>query len=61
MPTQQRVRADEQRLPTRSPEKPAGRSQKDTVGLRQTSTSDLTAKNRQLMAKDHDLELLELT
>jgi len=60
MPTQQRVRADEQRLPTRSPEKPAGRSKEDTVGLRQTRTSDLAAKNRQLMAEYHDLELLEL-
>jgi hypothetical protein len=60
MPTQQRVPADEQRLPTRSPEKPAGRSKEDAVRLRQTRTSDLAAKNRQLMAEYHDLKLLEL-
>jgi hypothetical protein len=33
MPTQQGVRTDEERLPARSPKKPAGRSQKDTVGV----------------------------
>jgi hypothetical protein len=60
MPTQQRVRADEQRLPTRSPKKLAGRSKKDTVGLRQTRTSDLAAKNRKLVPKHNDLKLLEL-
>ena len=60
MPTQQRVRADEQRLQTRAPEKPAGRGKEDTVGLRQTRTGDLAAKNRQLVAQYHDLELLEL-
>ncbi len=50
MPTQKRVRADEERLPARSPQKPAGRSQKDTVGVLQTRASDLTAKNRKLVS-----------
>ena len=61
MPTQQGVRTDKERPPARSPQQPAGRSQKDTVGLRQTRTSDLTAKNRKLVSKHNDLELLELT
>ena len=61
MPTQQRVRADEERLPARSPQKPAGRSQEDTVAVLQTRAGDLPAKNRQLVSKHNDLELLELT
>ncbi len=61
MPTQQRVRTDEERLLARSLQEPAGRGQKDPVGLLQTGTSDLTAKNRQLVAEHDDLELLELT
>jgi len=62
MPTQQCVRADEERLPAAcSPQKPAGRSQEETVGVLQTRTGDLAAKNRKLMAKHNDLELLELT
>jgi hypothetical protein len=43
------------------PSAAAGRSQKDPVGLLQTRTSNLTAKNRQLVPKHDDLELLELT
>ena len=61
MPTQQGVRADEERLPARPAQKPAGRSQKDTVGLLQTRTSDLATKNRKLVSQRHDLELLEFT
>ena len=61
MPTQQRVRADEERLPARSPQKPAGGSQEDTVAVLQTRAGDLLAKNRELVSKHDDLELLELT
>ena len=46
VPTHQDVRADGERLPPRSPQKPAGRSQEDTVGVLQTRASDLPAKNR---------------
>jgi transposase InsO family protein len=61
MPTKQCVRADEERLPARSPQKPAGRSQEDTIGVLQTRAGDLPAKNHKLMSKYNDLELLELT
>jgi hypothetical protein len=38
----------------------AGRSQEDTVSLVQLRPTDLTPKNRELVTKHHDLELLEL-
>jgi len=61
MPAEQGVRANEERLPARSAEKPAGRRQKHPVGLAQARTGDLAAKNRKLVSKHHDLEFLELT
>jgi hypothetical protein len=36
MPTKQCVRADEERLLARSPQKSTGRSHKDTIGVPQT-------------------------
>ena len=59
MPTQQRVRTDEER-PARSTQKLAGRRKKYTVTLIQPRTGDLTAKNSQFVSEHHDLELLEL-
>ena len=59
--TQQGVRADEERLLARSPQKPTGCSEEDTIGVLQTRAGDLAAKNRKLMSKHNDLELLELT
>jgi hypothetical protein len=44
VPTQQRVRADEERPPARTAQNPAGRSQKDTIGILQTRPGDLSAK-----------------
>ena len=61
MPTQQRVRADEQRLPRTVPREAGWPQPERHGGLRQTRTSDLAAKNRQLVSKHNDLELLELT
>jgi hypothetical protein len=61
IPTQHPVGADEERPPARSAEKPAGRGQKDTVGVLQTRAADPTAKNRKLVPEHNDLELLELT
>jgi hypothetical protein len=42
----------------RSPEKLAGRGQKDTVRVLQTRAGDLTAKNRKLVPEYNDLEVL---
>jgi hypothetical protein len=59
MPTQQRVRAHEER-PALSAQQLAGRSKEDAVTLIQPRTRDLAAKNREFVAEHHDLELLEL-
>ncbi len=61
MPAKQRVRANEERRPARPAKQPAGRSQEHPVSLLQPWTSDLAAKNPELVAQHHDLELLELT
>jgi hypothetical protein len=61
MPTKQCVRADEERLLARSPQKSTGRSEEDTIGVLQTRAGDLSAKNRKLMSEHDDLELLEIT
>jgi hypothetical protein len=61
MPTQQRVRADEERMLACSPQKSAGRSEEDTVCVAKTRAADPSAKDRKLVSKDDDLELLELT
>jgi len=61
MPTQQRFRANKERPPARFPQDPAGRSKEDTVGVLETRTSDLAAKNRKLVSEHDDLELLEFT
>jgi hypothetical protein len=55
------VRADEERLLARSPQKSTGRSEEDTIGVLQTRAADLSAQNRKLMSEHDDLELLELT
>jgi hypothetical protein len=59
MPMQQGVWTHEERWP--SSEEPAGCSEKHTIGILQTRASDLAAKNRELVSKHDDLELLELT
>jgi hypothetical protein len=61
VPTKQCVRADEERLLARSPQKSTGRSEEDTIGVLQTRAGDLSAKNRKLMSEHDDLELLEIT
>jgi hypothetical protein len=61
MPAQQCVGSDEERLSARSAQQPAGRSEEHPVGLLQSRTAELTAKNRQLVSEHHDLKLLELT
>ncbi len=59
MPMQQGVWTHEERWP--SSEEPAGCSEKHTIGILQTRANDLAAKNRELVSKHDDLELLELT
>jgi hypothetical protein len=59
MPTQQRVRADEER-PARSAQHLAGRSKEEAITLIQPRTRDPAAKNREFVAEHYDLELLEL-
>jgi hypothetical protein len=55
------VRADEERLLARSPQKSTGCSEEDTIGVLQTRAADLSAKNHKLMSEHDDLELLEIT
>jgi hypothetical protein len=57
MPMQQGVWTHEERWP--SSEEPAGCSEKHTIGNLQTKANDLAAKNRELVSKHDDLELLE--
>src|SRR6266542_1579749 len=60
MPAQQRVGTNEERLPVRAGQNPAGRREEHPVSLVQARTGDLAAKNRKFVSKHHDLELLEL-
>ena len=60
VPTKQCVRAHEEQLLARSPQKSTGRSEEDTIGVLQTRAGDLSAKNRKLMSEHDDLELLEI-
>ena len=59
MPMHQGVWTHEERRP--SSEEPAGCSQKHPIGVLQTRANDLATKNRELVSKHDDLELLELT
>jgi len=56
---QQGVWTHEERSP--SSEEPASCSEKHRIGILQTRTNDLAAKNRELVSEHDDLELLELT
>jgi hypothetical protein len=60
MPAEQGVRTNEKRLPARAAQNPAGRRKENAVACFQLWTGDLAAKNRQLVSKHHDLQLLEL-
>ena len=60
MPAKQRRRCDDKRPPARSRQQPAGGSKEDSIGRPQPRPSNLTAQHRQLVAKHHDLQLLEL-
>lgn len=60
MPAQQRVRTDEERLLALALQESAGRGKEHSVSLVQARTGDLAAKNRKLVSKHHDLELLEV-
>src|SRR5205085_2020398 len=59
MPAQQRRRRDQKRLPARAWQYPTRRGKEDPIGRRQLWPTGLPTKNRQLMAKHDDLELLE--
>jgi hypothetical protein len=59
MPTEQRVRTDEERARPAA-EQLACRSKEDAVKLMQPWTRDLAAKHGQFVPEHHDLELFEL-
>jgi len=61
VPTKQCVRADEEGLLARSPQKSTGRSEEDTIGVLRARAGDLSAKDRKLMSEHDDHELLEIT
>ena len=61
MPTQQRVRANEERRPARPAQQPASRGQEHPIRLLQPRPCDLPAQNGQLVPEYDDLKLLELT
>jgi hypothetical protein len=60
MPAQQRLRTNEERLLALAAQESARRGKEHPVSLVQARMGDLAAKNRQLVSKHHDLELLEL-
>jgi hypothetical protein len=55
MPTEQRVRANEERRPALAAQQSAGRGKEHPVGLLQPRPRDLPAQNRQLVSKHHDV------
>jgi hypothetical protein len=61
MPAQQRVRPNEEQALDLAAQQSARRGEEHPVSLIQLRTSDLAAKNRELVAQNHDLELPELT
>src|SRR5439155_3762481 len=61
VPTKQCVRADEEGLLARSPQKSTGRSEEDTISVLRARAGDLSAKDRKLMSEHDDHELLEIT
>src|SRR4029453_15365583 len=61
MPAKRGLQGGEEGRRAASAQQPTRRSQEHSVGLLETRTSHLTAKNRQLVSKHHDLELFELT
>ena len=60
MPAQERVRRDEERAPTLARDEPAGSGQERSVPRPKRGASNLAPKKRELVAKHHDLKLLEL-
>jgi hypothetical protein len=60
MPSQQRVRRDEERAAALAREQPAGGGEERAIRRSKRGPSDLAPKNRQLMTQNHDLKLFEL-
>ena len=59
VPAQKRCRRDAQRSPPRLPRQPTAERRKQCpISLRQLRTSDVTLQDPQLMAQQHDLDLL---
>jgi hypothetical protein len=60
VPTQNGVRRDDERIPARSRKEPACGSQEGSISGAKCGSSHLAAKDRKLVAENHDLEFLEL-
>jgi hypothetical protein len=60
MPAQQGVRCHEERAPTPAREEAAGGGEEGSISGSKRGPSNLAATNPELVAKHHDLELLEL-
>ena len=60
MPGKQSLRSDEEGRPAPTGQQSSGRRQEDAIGRPQIRPVDLAAQHGYLMAKDDDLQLLEL-
>ena len=58
MPAQQRLRAHNERRPTRTREHPADRRHEQPVSTAKARPADLALEHRELMAKDHELDVV---
>jgi hypothetical protein len=58
VPTQERLRAHYERRPTRAKENPADRRHEQPVSTAKARPPHLALEHRELMAKDHDLDVV---
>jgi hypothetical protein len=58
VPAQQRLRAHNERRPTRTREHPADRRHEQPVSTAKARPADLALEHRELMAKDHELDVV---
>ena len=60
VPVEQGLRGDEEDRPAQSRQQASGGRQEDAIGRPQIRPTDLAAQDRQLVAQDDDLKLLEV-
>jgi len=58
VPAQQRLRAHDKRRPTRARQNPADRRHEQPISTAKARPADLAREHRELMAKDHDLDVV---